>query len=450
MKESEQNFTVGKVSEQLFKFTVPLFFANLLQAGYNIADMVVVGRYVGSSGLAAVSNASMLCFIITSIGIGITVGGTVLAARARGGGDRTAERATIGTLFAVTALAALPVTAGGWWFSRSIFLLMKVPEEALEQACGYMNILSGGTLCVFGYNAVCALLRGLGDSRRPLLFVAIAAAMNIMLDLLLVGVWKLGVTGAAWATVTAQAAALLAGLFYLKRRKFFRGFGRRDFLPRLGTTVGILKTGIPSALQMVVVNLAFLLVTGMFNRYGVTAAAAAGIGLKISTLAGMPCWAVGQAVTAMAAQNLGAGEVGRTAETVRAGIRFGLVATGIAVILIQLFARQIIGCFDGNPEVIRAGVQYLRIFSSFSGLAYAVMYVCDAFATGTGAPTLALFNALLEAVVLRLLLCWFFGTYLGWGFAGVCWGMALSTLPPAMIGLGYCRWGRWRNGLPER
>lgn len=143
----------------------------------------------------------------------------------------------------MTALAALPVTAGGWWFSRSVFLLMKVPEEALEQACGYMNILSGGTLCVFGYNAVCALLRGLGDSRRPLLFVAIAAAVNIILDLLLVGVWKLGVTGAAWATVTAQAAALLAGLFYLKRRKFFRGFGRRDFLPRLGTTVGILKTG---------------------------------------------------------------------------------------------------------------------------------------------------------------------------------------------------------------
>ena len=222
MKESEQNFTVGKVSEQLFKFTVPLFFANLLQAGYNIADMVVVGRYVGSSGLAAVSNASMLCFIITSIGIGITVGGTVLAARARGGGDRTAERATIGTLFAVTALAALPVTAGGWWFSRSVFLLMKVPEEALEQACGYMNILSDGTLCVFGYNAVCALLRGLGDSRRPLLFVAIAAAVNIMLDLLLVGVWKLGVTGAAWATVTAQAAALLAGAVWGFLPAFFK------------------------------------------------------------------------------------------------------------------------------------------------------------------------------------------------------------------------------------
>ena len=222
MKESEQNFTVGKVSEQLFKFTVPLFFANLLQAGYNIADMVVVGRYVGSSGLAAVSNASMLCFIITSIGIGITVGGTVLAARARGGGDRTAERATIGTLFAVTALAALPVTAGGWWFSRSVFLLMKVPEEALEQACGYMNILSDGTLCVFGYNAVCALLRGLGDSRRPLLFVAIAAAVNIMLDLLLVGVWKLGVTGAAWATVTSQAAALLAGAVWGFLPAFFK------------------------------------------------------------------------------------------------------------------------------------------------------------------------------------------------------------------------------------
>ncbi len=445
MKELEQDLTSGNVSKQLFKFTVPLFFANLLQAFYNIIDMIVVGRFVGSSGLAAVSNASMLCFIINSIGTGITIGGTVLVAWARGAGNHREEREAIGTLFTMMALAALPVTGICLLMSKQIFLWLKLPAEALPEACSYMYILSTGTVFIFGYNAVCALLRGLGNSRQPLMFVAIAAVINIILDLLLVGPGRMGVAGAAWATVAAQGIALLVALGYLKHRGFFRGFHWRSFVIKPNRMAGILRTGIPASLQMVVVNLAFLLVTGMFNRYGVAAAAAAGIGLKVSTLAGMPCWAVGQAVTAMAAQNLGAGKIIRTSETIRSGIRLSLLSTGLSVILIQLFAADIIGCFDPDPEVIRAGVVYLRIFCSFSGLAYAVMYTCDAFATGTGAPGLALFNALLEAVFLRLLLCWLFSITLGYGYAGVCWGMALSTLPPALIGLVYCRWGAWRR-----
>ncbi|WP_176014833.1 MATE family efflux transporter [Victivallis sp. Marseille-Q1083] len=445
MKEFAQNLTVGKVSKQLFRFTVPLFFANLLQAFYNITDMIVVGRFVGSTGLAAVSNASVLCFIIAGIGQGITIGGTVLVARTRGAGDRRGERETIGTLFTLTALAALPVTVAGLMLSRQIFVWLELPDEALPEAVAYMDILSGGTIAIFGYNAVCALLRGRGDSRRPLQFVAVAAVVNVVLDLLLVGWLQLGTSGAAWATVTAQGVALSVALGHLKQREFFCGFRLRSLVMRPDKVAGILQTGIPSALQMLVVNLAFLLVTGMFNRYGVAVAAAAGIGLKISTLAGMPCWAVGQAVTAMAAQNLGANQIARTAETALAGIRLSLLSTGTAVVLIQLFAAQVIGCFNSDPEVIRTGVVYLRIFCSFSGLAYAVMYTCDAFATGTGAASLALFNALLEAVLLRLLLCWLFGMVWGGGFVGVCWGMALSTLPPALIGLGYYRRGSWRR-----
>lgn len=445
MKHSELNLTGGAVPALLIRFAVPLFFTNLLQACYNIADMVIVGRFVGSAGVAAVSNASTLCFIITSIGIGIAVGGTVLAAKFRGAGNAQAERDVVGTLFTVMVLAALPVSFCGFTLSRQLFLLLAVPAEALDEACSYMKIQSFGTVFVFGYNAVGALLRGFGDSRRPLIFVSIAAGINIALDLLLVGIVKTGTAGAAQATVTAQGSALLIALIFLKKQGFFAGYRLRNFLPDPIQAAGILKIGIPSMLQLVVINIAFLLVGGMFNQYGVTAAAAAGIGLKISTLAGMPCWAVGQAVTAMAAQNLGAGKVVRTAATIRSGILLSLAATGSAVLMIQLFAEPLIGYFDSDPEVIRSGVLYLRIFSSWSGLAYAVMYTCDAFATGTGAPSLALFNAMLEALLLRLPLCWLFGTYLEMGFAGICWGMALSTLLPAGIGAVYCKRGKWRN-----
>ena len=159
----------------------------------------------------------------------------------------------------------------------------------------------------------------------------------------------------------------------------------------------------------------------------------------------MACCAIGQAVTAMAAQNYGAGKKQRTAEVAKKGIIFGILLTGLAVLVVQIFPQQIIGCFDSSPDVVRAGVLYLRIFCSFSGFAYATMYICDSFATGTGAPRLALFNSLLEAVFLRLLFCWMLDRSCGYGFTGICWGMALSTFPPAMAGLVYFRYGRWRK-----
>lgn len=298
---TEHNFTTGNIAGGLIKFALPLLLANVLMAGYNLIDMLVVGRYCGSAGVAAVGNASMICFIISSIGLGITIGGTVLIARARGGGDKAGEHRITGALFTVTAIASLPVSLMGWYFSRTVFIWMGVPVESLSAACDYISIISAGTLPVFGYNAVCAFFRGVGDSLRPLLIITVAAVMNVLLDFYFTGYCGYGVAGVAFATVLAQLAALFIGLNCMKKRGFLSGLSWRDFLPAPDIVLGLLKIGIPGALQMTVVNLAFLLVTGMFNHYGVAAAAAAGIGLKVSTLAGMPSWALGQAVTTAAA-----------------------------------------------------------------------------------------------------------------------------------------------------
>ena len=438
MKELEQKLTAGIVWKQLFRFSTPLLFTNLPQAFYSLADMLVVGRFVGSNGLAAVSNASMLSFIINSIGIGIAVGGTVLVAKARGAHDRFAEREACGTSFAVSGIAALLVTTAGLLWYRSVFICLGVPEAALPEACAYMRVICGGTIFVFGYNTICALLRGMGDSLRPLYFIAVATLLNILLDLLLVGVWQCGVAGAAWATVLSQASSLLIACRHLRNRGYKISF-RREAVRE------ILKTGIPSALQLVLVNFSFLLVTGLFNRYGVPAAAAAGIGLKLSTFIAMPTWAIGQGVTAMAAQNLGAGLFRRVADTARYGIRLSLAGTVTLACLLQLAADDVMRCFDPDPEVVRLGVIYVRIFCSFSAPAYAAMYVWNAFATGTGAASLALFNALLESVVVRMLLCGLFGIVLGYGYTGVCWGLAMSPFPPMLIGLLYFQRGRWRH-----
>ena len=216
----EQDLLTGNVPKKLIQFAFPLFLANLLQALYNVVDMLVVGKIVGEIGLAAISNASMLCFIINSLCIGLTMGGSVLVAQYKGAGDQKGQRDTIGMLFLLSLAASVVVTMLGLAVYEPLFRALDVPAavyeplfraldvpaEAYPDACGYMEIICWGTVFVFGYNTVCSILKGLGDSKTPLFFVGAATILNVLLDVLLVGPCSMGTAGAAWATITAQGS----------------------------------------------------------------------------------------------------------------------------------------------------------------------------------------------------------------------------------------------------
>ncbi|MCI8526810.1 MAG: MATE family efflux transporter [Oscillospiraceae bacterium] len=426
------------------RFALPILFANLLQSCYNIVDMAVVGRFVGTAGLAGVSSAAMLCYLINALCAGITTGGGVLAAHYKGAGDPRLQEAA-GTLFALSALAAGVVTALGLLLCRPVFVLMQAPEEALPHALAYMYPMCLGTVLVFGYNAVCALLRGLGDSRSPLVFVAAATGVNIALDLLLVGALELGTLGASLATVCAQGAAFFIAVPALRRRPDFPfRFRPAQLRPRRAQAVPILKTGLPTAVQMAVLNLSYLLVTGMLNAHGVTVAAAAGIGLKINTFAVLPCWAVGAAVTAMAGQCVGAGDISRAARTGRAGAGLSMLLTLGAVAVVQLFTAPIVGLFDPSPAVVAEGVRYLRLCCSLNCLLYAAMYTYDSFATGVGAAPLAMANSLFHSLAMRLLGSLLLAGPLGLGALGLYWAEALSPIPSAIFGFLFFHSGIWK------
>ena len=278
-----------------------------------------------------------------------------------------------------------------------------------------MRILCAGTVFVFGYNAVCALMKGLGDSKSPLYFVAVAAAVNIFLDLLLVGPLRMGTEGAAYATIFSQGVSLVISVVYLRRKEFLFDFKLKSFALRKEKLAVILKVGLPTAVQMAVVNISYLLITGMLNTFGVSVAAASGIGLKINTMAGMPCWAIGQAITTMAGQNMGAQNVDRVKKTEH---------------LIMLFDPS-------SADVVRDGVLYLRICCSANSLVYAVMYTFDSFAIGVGSANIAMCNAFLDAMILRLPVCWLLAFPLQMGFAGVYIGQAVSPVLPAVVGAVY-------------
>lgn len=443
----EQNLLTGSVPKKLALFATPLLLANVLQSFYNVADMLVVGQVVGDTGLAAIGNASKLCYIINSICIGMTMGGAVLIAQYKGANDKKGQAESFQMLALLSLVSSLLVTIVGLAAYRPLFKMLNVPADAYQDACDYMKIICCGTVFVFGYNAVCSVLKGLGDSKSPLYFVGIATIINVALDIILVGPLGMGTAGAAYATITAQGISFVISFFYLKRRKiFFSMENHRKFTIQWDKLTAIVKVGLPTAIQMVVVNTAYLLVAGMLNQFGTAVSAASNVGLQINTFAGMPCWAIGQAVTAMVGQCMGAGQIERARKVVKVSLVMNVAVTLGVVIGVQIFARQLIMLFGNiSPEAVNDGIYYLRICCGVNSLIYAVMYTLDSFAIGAGAANIAMLNALLDAAIVRLPVSWFFAFTLNLGFSGVYYGQALSPILPAIVGLFYFRSKGWER-----
>ena len=442
----EHSLLTGSVPKRLAVFAFPLLLANILQSFYNVADMLVIGQIVGDTGLAAIGNASKLCYIINSICIGMTMGGAVLIAQYKGAGDKKGQAESFQMLALLSLVSSLLVTIVSLATYQPLFRILNVPADAYQDACGYMKIICCGTVFVFGYNAVCSVLKGLGDSKSSLCFVGIAAIINIVLDIILVGPFGMGTAGTAYATITAQGLSFAISLFYLKRHRiFFSAENHSKFTLQWDKLAAIVKVSLPTTIQMAVVNTAYLLVAGMLNQFGTAVSAASNVGLQINTFAAMPCWAIGQAVTAMAGQCMGAGQIGRARKVVKISLVMNVAVTLVAVIGVQLFAEPLILLFGSTPETVNNGVYYLRICCSVNSLIYAAMYTLDSFAIGVGAANVAMINALLDAVIVRLPVSWLLAFALYMGFPGIYYGQAISPVLPAIVGLLYFVSKKWEH-----
>ncbi|NBH80452.1 MATE family efflux transporter [Clostridiaceae bacterium] len=443
----KHNLLTGSVPRKLAVFALPLLLANMLQSFYNVVDMLVIGQIVGDVGLAAISNASKLCYIINSICIGMTMGGAVLIAQYKGADDAKGQAESFQMLALLSLVSSFLVTVVSLAIYRPLFQALNVPADAYQDACDYMKTICCGTVFVFGYNAVCSVLKGLGDAKSPLCFVGIATIINVILDIILVDSFEMGTVGAAYATITAQGISFVISLLYLQRHKvFFSAAEHGKFTLQWDKLTAIIKVGLPTAIQMVVVNTAYLLVTGMLNQFGTSVSAASGVGLQINTFAGMPCWAIGQAVTAMVGQCMGARQIERARKVVKISLVMNIAVTLIVVIGVQLFAEPLILLFGStSPEVVNDGVYYLRICCGINSLIYAAMYTLDSFSIGVGAANVAMFNALLDAVIIRLPVSWFLAFTLCMGFPGIFYGQALSPVLPAIVGLLYFKSRKWEQ-----
>lgn len=402
--------TEGNVFHVLLTFSVPFLIANVIQALYGAVDLMVIGWYCSPESVAAVSTGTQVTQIITSMVSGLTLGGTILVGKYTGMKDEERTCRTIGTTLSLFAIVALALTVGMLAWRDPILFALKTPAASLDEARQYVTICFCGIFFICGYNAISAILRGYGDSRRPMYFVALSCVLNIIGDLVFVKYLNMGVAGTALATILSQSISMICSILYLNRRKFIFTFTLRNLRIDLDRAKELAMVGIPISSQECMVRLSFLYLTSVTNRLGVSAAAAVGIASKYDVFAMLPATSIASALAAITAQNYGAGKPERAKSSLTAGIGFAVLASSLFFLWAQLSPETMIGIFNTDPDIIEAGIPFFRS-CSFDYLAVSFVFCLNGFMNGCSKTVFTMISCCFGALALRMPLIWLAYTY---------------------------------------
>jgi putative MATE family efflux protein len=449
-KTQIRDFTKGSIPRQLISFATPLFLSNMLQIVYNMVDMIVVGNVLGDSGISAVSVGGDVSNLLTFIAMGFSSAGQVIIARLIGGGERHRLSRFVGTMVGFLATAALVMTALGLILQDTMLALMKTPAEAYEGAVAYSTVCMAGLIFIYGYNTTSAILRGMGDSKRPFIFISIAAVLNLLLDLVFVAGLRLGAGGAALATVISQAVSVVISTAYLVRnRKRYELDMRLSHFVKwdrelLGNLVGL---GVPMAIKTCSIQVSKLFVNAFVNGYGVAVSAFSGIANKLASISNLISQSMNVAGSTMVGQNLAAGKFKRV-KRVMATITIITLAVSITLsVAICLFPEAIFSLFtsEENSEVLALVDGYLPIaVLMFMGSAFRSMM--NALLNGSGNLKVNFATAILDGIIMRIGLAVLFGLVLDMKHYGFWLGDALAGFTPFFIGLVFFLSGSWKKG----
>lgn len=440
----QMDLTEGVIWKKLVIYALPVVLSSLLQSAYSITDLIVAGWFIGKGGISAINNSSQVMVILTQVIMGITTGGNILMGQYFGSKDRENRVKTNQTLFAFAVVAGAITTVVLFLLSRLILMGLEAP--ALEEAALYLRICAFGLVPIFGYNALSSMLRSVGDSKQPFYCVAVTAACNIILDILFMGVFQWGVAGAALATALSQVASFLVCLVYVLRYKDLFGLALKGLSIQKDKLIQMLKLGIPAAVQMTVVGLSWLAMTFLINRYGVEASAASGICAKVKDVALMFTIAMYSAATTMIAQCLGAQKYDRASKVVHIAMRISLAMAAVVILVIELFAPQILSAFNPDARTMEIALQNLRI-EILGQIFYASFMVYNALPTGAGHPMFALFSSLLNCIVVRVVLALILNHTMG--LVGIFWACAIAPVSSVPLGYIYERTGVWRKSIVD-
>ncbi|MBT9766327.1 MATE family efflux transporter [Clostridium sp. MCC345] len=362
----ERNLTTGNVGKNILIFSLPYLLSYFLQTLYGMADLFIIGQFDGVASTTAVSIGSQVMHMLTVMLIGLAMGTTVSIARAVGGRNHKQVSENVGNTVTLFFGLSIVLTVVLLLLVRPIVGVMSTPAEAVDGTVAYLTICFLGIPFITAYNIISSIFRGMGDSKSPMYFIAIACAANIMLDYLFIGALGFGPAGAALGTTLAQTISVAVSLFMILRRKSI-SLSKGDFHPRRSVVGQILQIGVPVALQDGLIQIAFIVITIIANRRGLNDAAAVGIVEKIIGFVFLVPSSMLSTVSALGAQNIGAGKPERAVQTLRYAICI-TVGFGLCVCIgVQLCAEQLVALFTdrqaaGGAEVIRFGGQYLRSY----------------------------------------------------------------------------------------
>lgn len=445
-RSTTKDFTAGNIPKQLILFTLPFMASNALQVLYSTIDMMIVGNYVGTAGLSAVSLSSLIVNFATMVCLGVSNAGQVLVSQAIGSGKREKLNPIIGTLFCILMIMAVVFSVIMVVFQGGILNLMNVPVESRTMAMEYLVICGCGMVFTAGYNMVSAVLRGMGDSKSPLLFIVIASVINLVLDYLFTGILGFGVAGAAWATIIGQAVSFLFSLYYLYKRKESFGFDFKKESFRIEKNYArlIISIGTPMAIQSGFINLSMLFVNSAINNVGVVASATFGVGLRIDDIVNKISMGIQYAAMPMISQNIGAGQQERAKKVVYWAWTYSVIFTVFCMTLYICFGKQLFMMFSSDTAVHDMSKTFISaILWMFP--AFAVMRGSGAFIQGIGYAKFSMILALLDGVLLRIGLSYLFGIVFQWGFYGFVLGYALAPYGFAIPSMIYFLSGKWKK-----
>src|ERR1700730_308569 len=444
------SFTEGSISRGLFRFALPILFAHVLQSLNGSVNSIWVGRFLGEAALTATSIANTVMFLLIGAAFGIAMAATILLGQSIGANNMTEAKRVVGTSASFFAGISVVMAIIGLVICEPILLAMRTPADSLPLAVAYMRVIFLALPCLYMYAFVMSVLRAAGDSKTPFYFMVLSVAIDIGLNPVFIfglgPIPRLGIAGSALATFVSQAISLTAMILHLYRRGHLLVL-HKDELPLLRlnlTVVGTLvKKGIPMSAQMLVLSMSGVLMVSIVNHFGVDTAAAFGASLQLWNYIQMPAFAVGMAVSAMAAQNVGARKWDRVNSIARVGVVFSVVLTGSVVLIIELLDTHAFQLFlPAGSEALRQA-SHLNHVVTWSFIFFGVSMVLFGVVRATGAVMAPLFVLTISLLVVRFPLAEaLIGRYQA---DAVWWSFPTSSALAAVLAVLYYKYGGWRS-----
>ena len=441
-RKGNTDLTEGKVWKVIVRFAVPLLVGNLLQQFYNITDSIIVGQFLGKEALAAVSASFFIYYFIISLVIGVGSGTTVVISQLFGAKQYQKVQLAFSSFFIFMLVGGIILSIAGIIFAEPVFRLTNTPEEVIPQAVAYFRIYIGGTFLFVTFNSIISILRGVGESVRPMLFILITTVLNIAFDLLFILVFKWGIEGAARATVVSQGIGMCIALTYVNNTHPLLSIKKQDMLFDWKLFKESLKIGLPTSVQQCAIALGLIALLGIVNSFGTNTLTAYGAAGKIDTIITQAVLTLSGALAAFCGQNIGAGRLDR----VKKGVQFTMytnIALGLLTFAaVYLFGNEMMRIFTKDIDVVAIGKEYLLIIGGFF-IVHGALNVYNGALRGAGDTLFPMITSLVCLWLIRIPLAYYLSSWLGRN--GIWWAIGISITIGLIVTFVYYKIGFWKR-----